>query len=88
MDAVYSHTVYVMNTMKNKGVTPDWVQVGNETNNGMLWEDGKASANMKNYAWLVNTGHNAVKSVSARPRRSFIYRMATTMNCSSGTLVA
>ncbi|MEJ9219627.1 glycosyl hydrolase 53 family protein [Paenibacillus glucanolyticus] len=65
MDAVYSHTVYVMNTMKNKGVTPDWVQVGNETNNGMLWEDGKASVNMKNYAWLVNSGHNAVKSVSS-----------------------
>lgn len=68
MDAVYSHTVYVMNTMKNKGVTPDWVQVGNETNNGMLWEDGKASANMKNYAWLVNTGHNAVKSVSSQTK--------------------
>lgn len=65
MDAVWSHTVYVMNTMKSKGVTPDWVQIGNETNNGMLWEDGKASLNMKNYAWLVNTGNNAVKSVSS-----------------------
>ena len=65
MDAVWSHTVYVMNTMKSKGVTPDWVQIGNETNNGMLWEDGKASVNMKNYAWLVNTGNNAVKSVSS-----------------------
>jgi arabinogalactan endo-1,4-beta-galactosidase len=65
MDAVWAHTVYVMNTMKEHGVTPDWVQIGNETNNGMLWEDGKASLNMKNYAWLVNTGHNAVKSVSS-----------------------
>lgn len=41
------------------------MQIGNETNNGMLWEDGKASVNMKNYAWLVNTGNNAVKSVSS-----------------------
>lgn len=65
MDAVWAHTVYVMNTMKSYGVTPDWVQIGNETNNGMLWDDGKASVNMKNYAWLVNTGHNAVKSVSS-----------------------
>ncbi|MGK9251005.1 arabinogalactan endo-1,4-beta-galactosidase [Paenibacillus humicus] len=63
MDAVWSHTVSVMNTMKAQGVTPDWVQIGNETNNGMLWEDGKASVSMKNYAWLVNTGNNAVKSV-------------------------
>lgn len=65
MDAVYAHTVYVMNTMKAKGVTPDWVQIGNETNDGMLWEDGRASVSMRNYAWLVNTGHNAVKSVSS-----------------------
>jgi len=65
MDAVWAHTVYVMNTMKSYGVTPDWVQIGNETNDGMLWNDGKASVNMKNYAWLVNTGHNAVKSVSS-----------------------
>jgi len=65
MDAVWSHTVYVMNTMQSYGVTPDWVQIGNETNNGMLWNDGKASVNMKNYAWLVNTGHNAVKSISS-----------------------
>lgn len=63
MNAVWDHTVYVMNTMKNSGVTPDWVQIGNETNDGMLWDDGKASLNMKNYAWLVNTGNNAVKSI-------------------------
>ncbi|MCZ8520991.1 MULTISPECIES: glycoside hydrolase family 53 protein [Paenibacillus] len=65
MDNVWAHTVSVMNTMKSYGVTPEWVQVGNETNNGMLWDDGKASVSMKNYAWLVNTGHNAVKSVSS-----------------------
>ncbi|MDO7908298.1 glycosyl hydrolase 53 family protein [Paenibacillus sp. JX-17] len=65
LDSVYSHTVYVINTMKIKGVTPDWVQIGNETNNGMLWEEGKASVSMKNYAQIVTTGHNAVKSVSS-----------------------
>ncbi|MCC3376409.1 glycosyl hydrolase 53 family protein [Cohnella sp. REN36] len=65
MDAVWNWTRDVMTTMQANGVTPDWVQIGNETNNGMLWEDGKASANMKNYAWLVNTGNNAVKSISS-----------------------
>lgn len=64
MDAVWNWTRYVMTTMQNKGVTPDWVQIGNETNNGMLWNDGKATNSMQNYAWLVNTGHNAVKSIS------------------------
>lgn len=65
MDTLYSYTVSVMNTMKSYGVTPEWVQIGNETLNGLLWDDGKASVNMKNYAWLINTGHNAVKSVSS-----------------------
>ncbi|MFD1954691.1 arabinogalactan endo-beta-1,4-galactanase [Paenibacillus thailandensis] len=65
MDAVWNYTRYVMTTMQSAGVTPDWVQIGNETDNGMLWDDGKASLNMKNYAWLVNTGNNAVKSISS-----------------------
>jgi arabinogalactan endo-1,4-beta-galactosidase len=65
MDAVWNYTRDVMFAMQSRGVTPDWVQIGNETNNGLLWEDGKASVNMRNYAWLINTGHNAVKSVSS-----------------------
>jgi len=63
MDAVYNHTTAVLQAVKDAGVTPLWVQVGNETSNGMLWNDGKASTNMKNYAWLTNTGYNATKSI-------------------------
>ncbi len=63
MDAVYNHTTYVLQAVKDAGVTPLWVQVGNETSNGMLWADGKASTNMKNYAWFTNTGYNATKSI-------------------------
>lgn len=60
---VSSHTVDVLKTLKDSGVTPEWVQVGNETNNGMLWDDGKASANMGGFAALVQSGSTAVKSV-------------------------
>lgn len=63
MDAVWNSTRYTLQAVKDAGVTVDWVQVGNETNNGMLWSEGKASVNMKNYAWLTNTGYNAVKSI-------------------------
>jgi arabinogalactan endo-1,4-beta-galactosidase len=63
MDAVYNHTTFVLQAVKDAGVTPLWVQVGNETSNGMLWNDGKASTNMKNYAWLTNSGYNASKSI-------------------------
>jgi len=63
--AMYNYTVSVMDTLKTNGVTPDWVQIGNETSNGMLWPDGEASTNMANYAALVLNGYNAVKSVSS-----------------------
>ncbi|MBE9583306.1 glycosyl hydrolase 53 family protein [Mucilaginibacter sp. JRF] len=62
---VNTYTVGVMNALKDKGITPEWVQVGNETNDGMLWNDGKASVNMKNFAELVNAGYDAVKSISS-----------------------
>jgi arabinogalactan endo-1,4-beta-galactosidase len=63
MDTVYNYTEETLNTLKSNGITPTWVQVGNETNNGMLWPDGEASVNMENYAWLVNCGYNATKAV-------------------------
>lgn len=63
--SVYNHTISVMNALKTSGITPEWVQVGNETNDGMLWQDGKASVNMANFAKLVNAGYDAVKSVSS-----------------------
>ncbi|HEV8506195.1 MAG TPA: glycosyl hydrolase 53 family protein [Chitinophagaceae bacterium] len=63
--SVYNYTVDVMNALKTNGITPEWAQVGNETNDGMLWPDGKASANMANFAQLVNEGCDGVKSVSA-----------------------
>ena len=58
-----AHTTDVLNALKVSGVTPEWVQVGNETNDGMLWPEGKASTNMANYAQLVTAGYDAVKAV-------------------------
>ena len=58
-----NHTTDVLTQIKNSGVTPEWVQVGNETNDGMLWPDGKASVSMSNFAQLINAGYDAVKSV-------------------------
>jgi len=62
---LHDYTVSVMNTLKTNGVTPDWVQVGNEVSDGMLWEDGRASTHMANFAALVEAGYQAVKSVSS-----------------------
>lgn len=64
--AVYDHTFSVLQALKTAGVTPEWVQVGNETNDGMLWPTGKASVNMSNFASLVKQGYNAAKAVDTK----------------------
>ncbi|HET9570914.1 MAG TPA: glycosyl hydrolase 53 family protein [Bacteroidales bacterium] len=61
--AVAEHTTSVLNALKNNNITPDWVQIGNETSDGMLWPDGRASVDMANYAQLSNAGYYAVKAV-------------------------
>lgn len=61
--AVATHTMDVLNALKNLDIEPEWVQVGNETGNGMLWDEGKAAVNMKGYAELNNAGYDAIKSV-------------------------
>ena len=66
MNSVYNYTYNTLNTLKSNGITPVWVQVGNETSDGMLWQDGRASVsatNFKNFAWLVNCGYNATKAI-------------------------
>src|SRR6201996_97967 len=62
--ALYNYTVHVMDTLQTNGVTPDWVQVGNEVDDGMLWPTGLATSSMANFAGFILTGYNAVKSVS------------------------
>ena len=61
--AVKQHTTETLNLLKTNGISPEWVQAGNETGNGMLWDMGKADKNMDNYAALNNAGYDAVKAV-------------------------
>ena len=58
-----AHITDVLTALKEAGITPDWVQVGNETNDGLLWPEGRASTNMAGYAQFINAGYDAVKVV-------------------------
>ena len=67
---VAEHTKEVLTALKSAGVTPLWVQVGNETRPGMLWETGRLyndkgeiAGGWKNYATLNNVGYDAVKEI-------------------------
>lgn len=62
LDDVYNHTYEVLDTLKKSGVTPEWVQIGNEIAGGMLWPDGR-SDNWPQLAQLLNKGYEAAKAV-------------------------
>ena len=57
------HTTDVLTLLKQNGVTPRWVQVGNETANGMLWPMGHIEQNPEQYAGFIRAGYDAVKEV-------------------------
>lgn len=62
--AVADHTAETLQLLKDNGINVKWVQVGNETRDGMLWPMGQISkGNMKNYAELSQAGYDAVKKV-------------------------
>ncbi len=62
---IYNHTYNVLDTLKQIGIIPKWVQIGNETNNGMLWPDGNASNHMNYFANMILNGYNAVKAIDS-----------------------
>ncbi|MGL2999954.1 glycoside hydrolase family 53 protein [Flavobacterium sp. RSSB_23] len=62
---VYEHTFDVLTALKKAGVTPEWVQVGNEIPGGMLWPDGSTN-NWVQLAQLLNKGCEAAKAVNAK----------------------
>ena len=61
---VYDHTSDVLTALKSAGVTPEWVQVGNEIIGGMLWPDG-SSSNWDQLSQLLNKGYDATKAVDS-----------------------
>lgn len=60
---VYDYTFDVMAALKQHGVTPEWVQVGNETPGGMIYPEG-STAHWDSLAQLINKGYDAIKAVS------------------------
>jgi arabinogalactan endo-1,4-beta-galactosidase len=62
LNDVYNHTYDVVNALKLAGVTPEWVQVGNEIPGGMLWPEGSTN-NWNQLGQLLNKGYEATKDV-------------------------
>ncbi|GAA1269439.1 glycosyl hydrolase 53 family protein [Sphaerisporangium rubeum] len=63
---VYNYTYDVCNSLKAQGTTPDSVQIGNEINTGMLWNDGKVvNSDFTNLSLLLKAGYNATKACNS-----------------------
>lgn len=60
---VRQHTIEVLQLLKDNGITPKWVQVGNETSNGMIWPVGDIRKKPAQYAGLFKSGYEATKEV-------------------------
>ncbi len=62
------YTTTVLRELRNQNTLPQLVQIGNETNNGMLWPLGliyeNGNENWDNYVQLTQSAINGVKSIS------------------------
>lgn len=63
VEAVGSYTRTTLEQFAAAGIDVKYVQVGNETGNGMLWPMGQADKNPGGYVALNNAGYDAVKAV-------------------------
>jgi len=65
-DSIYNYTLGVLNYLKSKNLVPEMVQVGNETNTGMLWPVGRVeNENWAAFGSLLKSGIKAVRDFSA-----------------------
>lgn len=61
-DSVYQYTIDVLQHLASKNLTPEYIQIGNETNGGMLFPQGRVTNGKWNaFADLLNSGLKAVK---------------------------
>ena len=60
---IYDHTFEVLNTLKSNNIIPEFVQIGNETNDGMMWDVGRASTNMDTFSKFIEAGYRATKKI-------------------------
>ena len=65
---VSDHTTEVLNSLKEAGVTPNWIQIGNETRGGMLFGSGDLNYDdegkeFSRFLVLYNKGYDAAKLI-------------------------
>lgn len=62
---IYNHTYTVLEKMAASGIRPEWVQVGNEINSGILFPHGCVKTNFEQLSGFLNSGYDAVKAIDS-----------------------
>ncbi len=57
------HTKDILESLLAEGIEPDWIQVGNEINHGILWPVGSLKENPKQLVELINAGYDVCKEI-------------------------
>jgi len=65
-DSVYNYTFRILSNLGNNGLMPEYVQIGNEINPGLLLPQGNRwNGNEANIIFLLNSGIRAVRDAGA-----------------------
>lgn len=75
-DSIYQYTLHTLQYLNGKGLLPDMVQAGNETNCGLLYSNAAAdfppcnvcNGNWANAGAIINSAVKAVREVSTKTR--------------------
>jgi len=82
-DSVYNYTFRILTYLSAKSLTPEMVQVGNETNGGILYPQGEVkNDNYKPFGELLNAGIKAIRdfSVGSSIKPAIILHVAQLQN--------
>ncbi|SMD42857.1 arabinogalactan endo-1,4-beta-galactosidase [Aquiflexum balticum DSM 16537] len=83
-DSVYQYTFKTLKYLDQKGLMPEFVQIGNETNCGMMYTDAPegfpklnvCEGNWSNFRAIVNSSINAIRDASAQKDTKIIFHVA------------
>jgi len=63
IEALYKYTYETVKLLVDNGVIPEWIQIGNETNPGMVLPDGSIN-DFGKLSRMYSAGHEAMKAAS------------------------
>lgn len=74
VDSIYDYTYETLKTLNDQGLLPEMVQIGNETNTGMVHPYGEVygDANWQELGQLINSGIDAVRDIESESGEEII----------------